>query len=311
MARGGRADFSDLVDSTGENSPVDGRKAPPRSSALSGRSSKDEWDQTPVRDGRALEIALKDLVANPLNPREIVKVDDLASIAEIQLQPVLIVDREAFLKLWPELESELGSAKYVVINGCRRLQAAHEFGRTTLEVVIKNEVAASRATLRAASLRENVQRENLDVLDEAKGVQALVADCEGNGAAAGRQLGKTKMWVSQRLALLKLTPELQAKLRAGELAVREARELGRVPAEEQVARWEAQFKKVVEGESEESAKPAPSRRGIDAVKIAKTFKKWGVGTSLLAPALYAHLDQSGVHELIEELKQIATQREDA
>ncbi|WP_280405553.1 ParB/RepB/Spo0J family partition protein [Nocardia brasiliensis] len=263
-----------------------------------------------MRDGRALEILLKDLVANPLNPREIVKVDDLASIAEIQLQPVLIVERQAFLKLWPELESELGTAKYVVINGCRRLLAAHEFGRTTLEVVIKNEVAATRATLRAASLRENVQRENLDVLDEAKGVQGLVEDCEGNGAAAGRQLGKTKMWVSQRLALLKLTPELQAKLRAGELAVREARELGRVPAEEQVARWEAQFKKVVDGEPDNSAKPAPAKRGVDAVKIAKTFKKWGAGTSLLASALYAHLDQSGVHDLIEQLNQMATSNED-
>ncbi|MFR9753640.1 ParB/RepB/Spo0J family partition protein [Nocardia sp. 004] len=295
MAKGGRADFADLLDSTGANSTVDGHNAP---------VAREQAPRPHVPDGKPLEISLEDLIGNPLNPREKVNVDDLASIAEIQLQPALIVDRGTFLKLWPDLESHLGSAKYVVVNGNRRLRAAHEYGRTTLEVVIKNEVAATRATLRAASLRENVERENLDVIDEARGVQALVDDCDGNGAAAGRQLGKSKMWVSQRLTLLKLAPELQAKLRAGELAVRDARELGRVPEPEQVARWAALFeKKLSRDDDSTGSKPEP--RNIDATKIAKTFKKWGAGTDVLASALYTYLDGDGVTDLIEQLNQIS------
>ncbi|MGY4102018.1 ParB/RepB/Spo0J family partition protein [Nocardia sp. R16R-3T] len=295
MAKGGRADFADLLDSTGANSTVDGRNAPP---------AREQAPRAHVPDGKPLEISLEDLIGNPLNPREKVNVDDLASIAEIQLQPALIVDRDAFLKLWPDLKSQLGSAKYVVVNGNRRLRAAHEYGRTTLEVVIKNEVAATRATLRAASLRENVERENLDVIDEARGVQALVEDCDGNGAAAGRQLGKSKMWVSQRLTLLKLAPELQAKLRAGELAVRDARELGRVPEPEQVARWAALLEKKLSGD-DDSGGSRSEPQSIDAVKIAKTLKKWGAGTNVLASALYTHLDQDGVSDLIEQLNQIS------
>ncbi|WP_280343755.1 ParB/RepB/Spo0J family partition protein [Nocardia neocaledoniensis] len=301
--RGGRANLADLVGSTGKNSTVDGVNA---------RASSPAKGPTPevVVNGAPLEIKLEDLVANPLNPREIMDVDDLASIIEIQLQPALIIGREAYLKLWPELESELGDAKYVVINGCRRLEAARKFGRTTLECVRKDEVADSRASLRAASIRENVERENLDVIEEAKAVEALVSDCEGNGARAGQILGKTKMWVSQRRALLKLTPELQAKLRAGELAIREARELGRVPAEEQVARWKAQLEKKEREQAGETSESNTSRRDVDTVKIVKTLKKWDADTTVLASALFVHLDRGGVHELIEQLNQMATSKED-
>ncbi|WP_246003240.1 ParB/RepB/Spo0J family partition protein [Nocardia tenerifensis] len=250
---------------------------------------------------------MSDLVANPLNPREKIDVSDLASIAEIQLQSALVVDRVAFLKIFPELEAQLGTAKYVVINGCRRLEAAREYGRSTLECVIKNVVAATRATLRAASIRENVERDNLDVIEEANAVRDLVADCGGNGAAAGRTLGKSKMWVSQRLAILNLTAELQAKLRAGELAIREARALGRVPAEEQVARWRTQLEQKENDKAGEQPEPTkPTARPVDAVKMAKAFKKWGAGTETLASALYTHLDRTGVEDLIEQLKLISS-----
>ncbi|MFC9892583.1 ParB/RepB/Spo0J family partition protein [Nocardia sp. NPDC127579] len=295
MARGKRTDLASLVGSTGLNSPVDGVN----SVAVVGKPAP--WTAAVLKSAPSNTAPLADLVANPRNPREGERnLEDLESIAEIQLQPALAVTRAAYLALWPEDEPELGTAKLVIINGCRRLAAAQKYGRDTLEFVVKDEVAASRASLRTAAIRENVERENLDVIEEARAVEALVAD-SGTAAAAAAALGKTEAWVSQRRALLKLTPQLQQKLRAGELAIRVARSLALVPAEEQVARWRAALDKADQPRPE---RKSPEPVGID--QVAKSFKKWGVGTDTLAPALLAHLDRPGVHALIAELRQLVS-----
>ncbi|MGK4586211.1 ParB/RepB/Spo0J family partition protein, partial [Kitasatospora sp. HPMI-4] len=59
-----------------------------------------------------------------------------------------------------------------------------------------------------------------------------VHDSQGQVA---KRLGKTPAWVSQRLALLELTPELQEKVETGELKVEPARRIGRLPKEQQAS----------------------------------------------------------------------------
>ncbi len=61
----------------------------------------------------------------------------------------------------------------------------------------------------------------------------------GRADMAAEHLRKSKTWVSQRLGLLKLAPDLQLALRRGDLAIREARALAQVPLEQQVIRWNA------------------------------------------------------------------------
>ncbi|MEU8897991.1 ParB N-terminal domain-containing protein [Nocardia sp. NPDC048505] len=299
MARGKRTDLASLVHSTGINSVVDGKEAVPDP------ANPPRWAAAVLNSAALTAAPLTDLVANPRNPRDGEQnLEDLESIAEIQLQPALVVTRAAYLKLWPEDAGELGTAKLVVVNGCRRLAAAQKYGRETLELVVKDEVAVSRAALRIAAIRENVERENLDVIEEARAVEDLVADC-GTGTAAAVALGKTEAWVSQRRALLKLAPQLQQKLRAGELAIRVARSLAQVPMAEQVARWQATLDKSEDapGEKKPERKP-PAPVGID--ELTKSFKKWDVGAATLAPALFAHLDRAGVHALIAELRQLVS-----
>ena len=144
---GARASLADLIDVVGDKSPVDGGQTK-RAAAVSPTSAP-----------------LADLVANPRNPRVgLGDLSDLASIAAIQLQSVLVVSRAAYLLLYPEDEKELGAARWVVVNGCRRLGAAHLYGRADLEIVVKDEVADSRALLLAVSITENVAREGFDVL---------------------------------------------------------------------------------------------------------------------------------------------------
>ena len=185
---------------------------------------------------QAARLPLSDLTPNPRNPRDDVgNLEDLASIADMQLQPAVVVTAKAYQRLYPD---DAIDTRYVVINGCRRLAAAHKFGRTDLDVVVNDEIARDRITLISASIAENVDRQDFDVIEEARAVEALVQEC-GQADDAADRLRKTPAWVSQRRALLELAPELQTALRRGELAIREARTLARVPREEQVARWQA------------------------------------------------------------------------
>lgn len=282
MARGGRTNFAELAGSVGTNSVIDGQP-------------------TAGLARHPLSTPLTKLVANPQNPREgALNVDDLASIAEIQLQPGLGVSRSAYLKLFPEDENTIGDASIVVINGCRRLVACKTYGRTTMDVVIKDEIATSRAALRAAAIRENVERENLDVLEEARAVEQLVTDA-GSAIKAAEELGKTPAWVSQRRALLKLAPEIQQALRGGDIAIRVARNLAQVPMEQQVERWQAAANK--EGTRDQTPK-SDHRPALSSTQIAKTFRRWDAPAPTLAAALAEHLDTAGIAELIAELKKI-------
>jgi ParB family chromosome partitioning protein len=71
-------------------------------------------------------------------------------------------------------------------------------------------------------------------MDQAKAIQELV-QVHGSQGQVAKRLGKTPAWVSQRLALLELTPELQEKVEAGELKVEPARRIGRLPKDQQRA----------------------------------------------------------------------------
>lgn len=163
------------------------------------------------------------------------------------------MSRSAYLRLYPE-DSSVVETRWVVVNGCRRLAAARKYGRTDLDIVVKDDVARDRVTLLTAAISESVDRVGFDVIEEAKAVEQLVAEC-GSGDAAAARLRKTKGWVSQRRALLKLAPELQVALPAGDLALRVARSLAQVPLEQQVAAWRAAQENAVSGEAGEGPEP--------------------------------------------------------
>ncbi|EFG78418.1 ParB-like protein [Mycobacterium parascrofulaceum ATCC BAA-614] len=270
MARGQRTNLASLTSSVGDRSPVE------QLSAMPSRT-------TP----------LTDLTPNPRNPRDdLGDLSDLESIADMQLQPVVVVTKNAYLRLYPD---DVITARFVVINGCRRLAAAHKYGRTDLAIVVNDDVARDRITLISASIAENVDRKDFDVIEEAKAVQALVTEC-GSAAEAATRLRRTQAWVSQRRALLGLAPELQAALRRGELAIREARNLALVPLEEQVARWRAAQERNTDppppGTSTDTRVPSPARI------IASALRQFPSQPQLLAEALRTQLGPDGIKALL-------------
>ncbi|MER6655268.1 ParB/RepB/Spo0J family partition protein [Streptomyces sp. NPDC000971] len=175
------------------------------------------------------------IARNPYNPREELKaIEEMADSLTSRgiIQPLTIVTRSAFLAAHPGQDEALGTAQYVVVDGNRRLAGAKVAGIDDVPVYIDDSLADDADILLETALTAAVQHEDLDPLDEAKALQRLV-EVHGSQRAVARSLGKSSGWVTQRLALLKLTPELQQAVEDKKLPVEVARTVGQLPEQQQ------------------------------------------------------------------------------
>lgn len=193
------------------------------------------------------------VAANPLNTRDLdadhAKIESIAESMRVhgQLQPCAVVSREAFLRIYPEYEAAIGTAIWVQVTGGRRRAAALLANQPTLDIIVKNSLAESREAWVSATAAENLDRENLDPIEEARAIQLLVQEC-GTGKAAAERLSRTAAWVTQRTNLLKLAPEVQALLRSGEVALRDVRDLHQLPPADQLKELRRRQQPAVEPE---------------------------------------------------------------
>lgn len=189
----------------------------------------------PAMGGPPRVVPVDDLAHNPFNPR--VALGDLQETADSllekgQIQPITIITRRAFLEAHPDQADALGSASFVVLDGNRRLAAARLAGVDELRVDVNDSLAGSAADLLESALVANLHREDLTPLEEAETLAELVK-VYGSQRQVARRIGKSHVWVGQRLALLDLKPELQDELKTGDLTVEDARRIGKLPQEEQ------------------------------------------------------------------------------
>jgi ParB family chromosome partitioning protein len=178
-------------------------------------------------------LPVAQIAHNPFNPREELRaIEDLADslAARGVIQPLTVVTRAAFLSAHSEHEAALGAATHVVVDGNRRLAGATMAGLEEVPVHVDDTLAADADTLLETALTAAIHNENLDPLDEAKALERLVV-VHGSQRAVARTLGKSSPWVTQRLALLKLTPELQQAVENKTLPVEVARNVGQMPAQ--------------------------------------------------------------------------------
>lgn len=159
-----------------------------------------------------------------------------------QLQPAVVVSRAAYLKLWPEEADRVGIASYVIANGERRYRASLLVGRNVLEVVHKDDVAASRADFLDAVQSENNDRQDLDPIERAIAIETMVTELGGADQVAA-YYGKTKGWVSQQRKLLRLKPVLQNMVSARLMPVRVARDIAGLPEHAQEEAWAAEIER--------------------------------------------------------------------
>ncbi len=139
---------------------------------------------------------------------------ELAESIKMQgvMQPILV----------RRLNSGANSGKYEIIAGERRFRAAKLAGLDSLPVLIRDVPDESAA---AMALIENIQREDLNPLEEAQGLQRLVKEFGLTHELAAQAVGRSRSAASNLLRLLNLAEPVQAMLLAGDLDMGHARAL--------------------------------------------------------------------------------------
>jgi ParB family chromosome partitioning protein len=185
-----------------------------------------------------VRLDLTQVSPTPLNPRRNFGTDEEMTrfgeeLRQVQLAACVAVTRVAYLKLWPAHEDAIGDRPYVLVNGERRYRSARHVGVEQLDFVVRDDLASSREDFVDHLLAENLDREDFDVIERARGVQQLVDVCAEEGGERGARsraadrLGKDRSWVTNQLALLTLPDELKIRLSSGEISERDGRLLAR------------------------------------------------------------------------------------
>ena len=179
-------------------------------------------DSPTAGDGQPRTLKLSQLQAGKYQPRTRMDEGSLYELAEsIKGQGIM----------QPILVRPVGPAAYEIIAGERRFRAAKLAGLDEVPVLVK--VVADEAAA-VMALIENIQREDLNPLEEAQGLQRLVNEFNLTHEQAAQAVGRSRSAASNLLRLLNLTPPVQHLLMAGDLDMGHARALLGLDAGQQV-----------------------------------------------------------------------------
>ncbi|MDZ5458158.1 ParB/RepB/Spo0J family partition protein [Azohydromonas lata] len=131
----------------------------------------------------------------------------------------------------PILVRPAQEGRYEIIAGERRSRAAKLAGLDEVPVLVREVPDESAAVM---ALIENIQREDLNPLEEAQGLQRLINEFNLTHEQAARAVGRSRSAASNLLRLLNLCPQVQQMLMAGDLDMGHARALLSVDAAQQI-----------------------------------------------------------------------------
>ncbi|MGB9990401.1 ParB/RepB/Spo0J family partition protein [Massilia sp. SM-13] len=192
---------------------------------LGGDGDKNETTSVP---GAPNELPVNLLQAGKYQPRthmDEVSLSELAASIKSQgiMQPILVrpvgVDKSS------------GSTKYEIIAGERRFRAAQIAGLEQVPVLVRDVDDTAAA---AMALIENIQREDLNPLEEAQGIHRLITDFSFTHEQAANAVGRSRSAVSNLLRLMNLASPVQTMLMAGDIDMGHARALLAVDAATQI-----------------------------------------------------------------------------
>jgi len=182
----------------------------------------------PPPDSRsAHEVPLDRITANPQQPRARFDADELDA---------LTVSITAHGVLQPVIVRGLANGNYQLVAGERRVRAARQAGLTTIPAVIRD---PSEEEMIELALVENLQRTDLNPLEEALGFRVLIERFGLAHDAIATRVGRSRASVTNAIRLLDLAPETQEALLEGQISEGHARALaGLTVSELQVAALE-------------------------------------------------------------------------
>ncbi len=179
--------------------------------------SLDDADSSLTSPGAPASLRLGDMVAGQYQPRTRMDEGALYELAESIkaqgiMQPILV----------RRLTAGPNDGKYEIIAGERRFRAAKLAGLDTVPVLVRDVPDEAAA---AMSLIENIQREDLNPLEEAQGLQRLVKEFGLTHELAAQAVGRSRSAASNLLRLLNLSDPVQSMLMAGDIDMGHARAL--------------------------------------------------------------------------------------
>jgi ParB family transcriptional regulator, chromosome partitioning protein len=149
---------------------------------------------------------------------------DAASLAELALS----IKEQGVMQ--PILVRPVDGGRFEIVAGERRWRAAQQAGLREIPALVKN--VPDQSAL-AVALIENIQREDLNPLEEARGLQRLIGEFGLTHETAAKAVGRSRSAVSNLLRLNALAPPVQEYLLAGAIEMGHARALLALPTEQQ------------------------------------------------------------------------------
>jgi ParB family transcriptional regulator, chromosome partitioning protein len=173
--------------------------------------------QNAAAEGLPSTLPLSQMVAGMYQPRTRMDEGALYELAESIkaqgiMQPILV----------RQLNDGPNAGKYEIIAGERRSRAAKLAGLDTVPVLVRNVPNEAAA---AMALIENIQREDLNPLEEAQGLQRLIKEFGLTHELAAQAVGRSRSAASNLLRLLNLAEPVQSMLMAGDIDMGHARAL--------------------------------------------------------------------------------------
>ena len=168
------------------------------------------------------EVAIDEIEPNPLQPRQDFDEEALAelstSIAQLGvIQPITL--------------KRTGDNRYIIISGERRWRASKMAGLDKLPAYIRE---VEDEDLHAMALVENIQRQDLNAIEIALGMQRLIDECGLTQEAMAEKVGKKRSTVSNYMRLLALPSEVQLALKEGVITMGHAKAIAGLDQELQI-----------------------------------------------------------------------------
>ena len=209
---------------------------------------------------RMAEIAIEQIIPNPTQPRT--QFDDealeelAASIRQLGvIQPITV--------------KKADDDKYIIISGERRWRASQRVGLATLPAYVRE---VDDENLHAMALVENIQRQDLNAIEIALGMQRLIEECGLTQEAMADKVGKKRSTVSNYMRLLNLPDEVQLALKEGIITMGHAKAIAGIEAENQLWALKRCLKKALSvRQMEELARKMSEQAGVKGASVEEEY----------------------------------------